>query len=84
VDDAGDAGGPFSTATFPNPGTVSNSQCTAGGVGSAVSINGNSVTLTLPITFSQGFAGNQIFFLAARSNTANSGWQAVGTVSVAR
>lgn len=29
-----------------------------------------------------GFCGNQLFFLAARSNTANSNWQPVGSVSV--
>jgi hypothetical protein len=38
--------------------------------------------LTLPITFNAGFAGNQVFFLAARSNSVSSGWQAVGSVTV--
>jgi hypothetical protein len=83
VDDAGDAAGPFAGgATFPNPAAITNSQCTAGGAGSAVSINGNSLTLTLPITLTQSFAGNQLFFLAARSNSVSSNWQPMGSVAV--
>jgi hypothetical protein len=54
-----------------------------GGAGSAVSGSGNTLTLTLTITLSQSFAGNQVFFLAARNNNGqNSNWQAVGTVTV--
>jgi hypothetical protein len=82
VDDAGDAAGPYSGTTLPGSGTVSNSQCTVGGPGSTLSTNGNNLTLTLPITFAPGFAGNQVFFLAARNNSANSGWQAAGSVTV--
>jgi len=82
VDDAGDAGGPYSGMALPGSGAVSNSQCSISGAGASVSGSGNTLTLTLPITFSQSFAGNQLFFLAARSNTANSNWQAVGSVSV--
>jgi len=82
VDDAGDAGGPYSGTVIPGSGTVSNSQCTAGGPGSTFTGSGNTLTLTLPIAFTEAFAGNQIFFLAARSNTVSSGWQAVGSVSV--
>ena len=36
----------------------------------------------MPITFSQPFAGNQVIYAAARSNTLTSGWQSIGTVSV--
>jgi len=82
VDDAGDAGGPYSGMVLPGTGTVSNSQCSISGAGSSVSGSGNTLTLTLSMTFSQTFAGNQIFFLAARNNTLNSNWQAVGSVTV--
>jgi len=82
VDDAGDAAGPYTGTVIPGSGAVSNSQCTVGGAGSTFTASGNILTLKLPITFTQAFAGNQIFFLAARNNTANSGWQAVGTVAV--
>jgi len=61
---------------------VSNSQCSISGAGSSVSGSGNTLTLTLAMTFNQSFAGNQIFFLAARNNALNSNWQAVGSVSV--
>jgi hypothetical protein len=82
VDDAGDAGGPYSAFMIPGTGTASNSQCSIAGTGATVTASGNNLTLTLPITFTTAFAGNQIVFLAARSNTQNSGWQAVGTVQV--
>jgi len=83
VDDAGDAGGPYSGMVLPGSGSVSNSQCTIGGAGSQVSGSGNTLTVTLAITFTQSFDGNQVFFLAARNNNGqNSNWQAAGTVSV--
>ena len=82
VDDAGDSGGPFTGFVLPGSGTAQNSQCTVGGAGSSVTATGNTLTLTLPITFNAGFAGNQVFFLAARSNSVSSGWQAVGSVTV--
>jgi len=82
VDDAGDAGGPYSGMVLPGNGTVSNSQCSITGTGSSINGSGNILTVTLAMTFSPSFAGNQLFFLAARSNTANSNWQAVGSVSV--
>lgn len=84
VDDAGDAGGPFSGIVLPGSGTARNSQCIISGAGASVSGTGNTLTVTLPVTFSQGFAGNRVLFLAARSNTANSGWQAEGTVTVSQ
>jgi hypothetical protein len=82
VDDAGDAAGPFTGFTVPPGGSASNSQCTVGGAGAALSGSGTTLTVTLPITFSASFAGNQVFFLAARSNSANSNWQAVGSIAV--
>jgi hypothetical protein len=83
VDDAGDAGGPFSNVLLPSAGTAFNSQCTISGTGSAVTGSGNTVTVTLPITFAQNFLGNLIVYAAARNNNGqNSGWQAVGSVIV--
>jgi len=83
VEDDGDAGGPFAGGMLlPGTNTVQNSQCSISGAGSSVATNGNNLTLTLAITFSQGFRGNQIVFTAARSATQNSGWQAMGTWTV--
>jgi hypothetical protein len=82
VDNAGDAGGPYSGMVLPSSSTVQNSQCSISGTGSSVSGSGNTLTLTLAITFQSSFAGNQIFFLAARNNTVNSNWQPVGTNTI--
>jgi len=82
VDDAGDAAGPYSGFTLPGTGTARNSQCTVGGAGASISGSGNTLTVSLPITFAHAFAGNQVLFLAARSNAKNSDWQAVGSVTV--
>jgi len=82
VDDAGDAGGPYSMLTLPANGSVSNSQCSVFGQNSSVSASGSTLTLNLSMSFTQGFAGNRIVYMAARSNTANSDWQAAGTIGV--
>jgi hypothetical protein len=86
VDDAGDSGGPYSGMLLPPvPGasSISNGQCTIDGSRSFAAGNGNTLTLTLAVTFTQSFAGNQIAYAAARNNSGqNSGWQAVGTADV--
>jgi hypothetical protein len=82
IDNAGDAGGPFSGMLLPGSSSVSNSQCIVSGAGSSATGNGTGLQVTLAIQFTQGFTGNQIVYAAARSNSANSGWQAIGTVSV--
>jgi hypothetical protein len=84
VDDAGDGGyASGSPISLPSNGTMQNGQCTISGTGSAVSANGKTLTLRLAITFSSSFAGNRVFYVAARNNsTGNSGWQALGTWNV--
>jgi len=83
VDDAGDAGGPYSGMVLPGSASVSNSQCSISAAGSSVGGTGNTLTLTLAITFAQSFAGNQLFFLAARNASGqNSNWQAVGSAAI--
>ncbi|HEY1758522.1 MAG TPA: Ig-like domain-containing protein [Bryobacteraceae bacterium] len=80
-----DAGGGYVSGTpvlLPSSGSFENSQCTINGSGSSVSASGNTLTLTLNITFAPAFAGNKIFYMAARSATQNSGWQALGTWNV--
>jgi hypothetical protein len=83
VDDAGDGGYVIGSPMFlPSSNSLHNNQCTVNGAGSSVSASGNTLTLTLAVTFSPSFAGNKIFYMAARSNTQNSGWQALGTWNV--
>ena len=60
-----------------------NSQCSLNASGSSVFASGNTLTLTLAITFSESFSGNRVFYLATGSKGGqNSGWQAVGAVNV--
>src|SRR5205823_3589833 len=81
VDDAGDAGGPFvGQMTIDGSAvTMENSQCSISGSGSSRSGVGNTLTLTLNVTFKSGLAGNRIVYMAARDQAQNnSGWQAYG------
>jgi hypothetical protein len=84
VDDAGDGGyAAGSPMLLSSGGTLQNNQCAINTVGSSASASGNTLTLNLNLTFKAGFAGNQIFYLAARNaSTGNSGWQSVGSVTV--
>jgi hypothetical protein len=84
VDDSGDGGyASGSPIALPGSSSLQNSQCTINGTGSSVAASGNTLTLTLAITFNSSFAGNQVFYLAAVNHSAgNSGWQAVGSVTV--
>jgi Domain of unknown function DUF11 len=83
VDDADDGGyAPGSPMPLPSSNSVSNGQCTLNGAGSSISASGNQLTLNLAITFNPAFGGNKAFYMAARSKTQNSGWQALGTWKV--
>ncbi|HYW48037.1 MAG TPA: hypothetical protein VE959_34555 [Bryobacteraceae bacterium] len=82
VDNAGDAGGPYSGMVLPGSGSVSNGQCSITGAGSLVAGSGNTLTLTLPITFTPAFAGNKVVYLSAQDASSNTGWQALGTWTV--
>jgi virginiamycin B lyase len=86
VDDAGDAGGPFagSIVLNGNAGAIQNSQCSINGVGASAVSNGNTLTLTLNITFKPPFAGNRIVWVAGRDMAGgnNTDWNAMGTSTV--
>jgi hypothetical protein len=84
VDDAGDGGYVRgSPILLSSGGTLQNSQCTTNAAQSSATANGNTLTLNLAMAFSSSFVGNQVFYLAARNNSGgNSGWQAVGSVTV--
>jgi uncharacterized repeat protein (TIGR01451 family) len=85
VDDAGNAGGPFAGGMALNgTGGIQNSQCQVAGAGSSAAFNGNNMTLTLRLTFSAGFRGNRILYVAGRDRAErnNTDWQAMGTWTV--
>ncbi len=76
--DAGNSvSGPITPGTA---GSLANSQCTLSGAASTVSGAGNTLTLTLDITFNPAFTGlKSIFGFASDSNSLDSGWQMLGT-----
>jgi uncharacterized repeat protein (TIGR01451 family) len=82
VDDAGDAGGPFQGMVLPGAGSIRNSQCAILGTDASVTTQGNTLQLTLPISFLQGFTGGHVVYLSARNTTQNSGWQPLGAILV--
>ena len=84
VNDAGDAGGPFAgSLVLSGSGSVGNSQCTINGVGSSAVASGNTLTLTLNMSFSTAFGGNKVVYLAARDTAfSNTGWQTLGAHGV--
>jgi hypothetical protein len=61
-------------------GSVRISQCTVTGAGSFASGSGDTLTLTLNMSFPAAFAGNRVIYLPARdaSEANNSGKQALG------
>jgi len=59
-------------------GSIGNSQCTVASAGSQAAGVSDTLTLTLSLTFSPKFAGNQIVYMAARGAQYNSGWQPEG------
>jgi len=61
-------------------GSVTNNSCTLTGAGLASVASGNSLTLTLPLSFKPGFAGARSFFATATDSTGlTSGWIVAGT-----
>jgi hypothetical protein len=86
VDDAGDAGGPFAGSMVLNgsAATIQNSQCSINGAASSVTAAGDTLQLTLAITFQSGLTGSHVIWLAGRdaAGANNTGWQAMATGSV--
>ena len=55
--------------------SISNSQCTLSGTGTAVSTAGNKMTVTVALTFSGSFSGSQNVYLEANGGNSSSGWR---------
>jgi hypothetical protein len=69
--------------TTGNAGTISNSSCTLDGPGSSFAINGNTVTITLGISFPAAFLGVHPIMASAAGATAFSSTVPLGFVNVA-
>ncbi len=59
-------------------GFTENSQCRVDAVGSARSISGNTLTLTVKLTFKTPFNGRKIVYGGVQTTGGNSGWHAMG------
>jgi hypothetical protein len=60
-------------------GTLENSQCRVESVGSSRSVSGNTLTLTVKLTFKTPFNGRKIIYGGVQTTTGgNSGWHAMG------
>ncbi len=74
-----DAGLLWSAPIPAGSGTLANSQCAISGVGVSGSAAGDTLTVTLPVTFSPTFAGTKnIYLLAIDASGANSNWHLKG------
>ncbi len=80
VHDAGTGSGLSAPLVLGSAGSASNSQCSIAGLGSSVVESGNSLTLTLVVSFTGSFTGNRVIYMAAQSViNVSSGWQTMGT-----
>jgi len=78
VPDNGD-GNQATAMPIAGGGTLENSQCRVESVGSARSDSGNTMTLTVKLTFKTPFNGRKIIYGGVQTTTnANSGWHAIG------
>jgi len=79
----GDSGTTWQTATLGASTTLQNSQCSFSAAGVSVALNGNTLTLNVPMTFFPGYAGSKnIYMYALDVSGGNSGWQQLGTWTV--
>ncbi len=74
----------FQPATLGAASTLQNSQCSLNVAASTVTLSGNSLTLNLAMTFKTAYAGvKNIYLRAVDVSGSNSGWQPLGTWTVA-
>jgi hypothetical protein len=83
IPDNGD-GSQATSILLSSGGTLSNSQCSVSAQGASAQTSGNTLTVTLPITFTNAFAGFEAVWMAAQTlnGAQTSPWQALGAWSV--
>jgi hypothetical protein len=78
-----DAGTGWTAAAPGAATTLQNSQCAVSAAASSVTLNGNTFTWNLAMTFQAAYAGAQnIYMYTADVSGSNSGWQQLGTWTV--
>jgi hypothetical protein len=78
-----DAGAQPASSIGPGTGSQQNSQCVLNGGGSSVSTTGNTLTLSLALTFQAAFIGQKNIYMDAANPYETVSWQAVGTWALA-
>ncbi|MCX6602055.1 MAG: hypothetical protein NTV52_00465 [Acidobacteria bacterium] len=83
VNDAGPDAGLSPALTLGGAGSVSNSQCSVAGTGSSATVTGNTLVITLNISFTTSFGGNKVIYAAARNTDGvTAGWRTMGVHAV--
>jgi hypothetical protein len=77
-----DAGTNWMSAVMGTATTLQNNQCAIAVGSSHTNTNGNTLTVTLAMTFSGGFAGAKNTYMYATNGVINSGWQDRGDWNV--
>jgi len=78
-----DASNTWQTVVAGSSTTVTNSRCSLSGTGMTISANGNSLVITLPMSFAPGYTGVHNFYAyLADASGLNSGWASPGTWTV--
>jgi phage baseplate assembly protein gpV len=79
-----DAGTAWSSPVAPGTAvTLSNSQCSINVAAASVTVSGTDLTLNLPVTFAAAYAGAKSTYMYAAGSSASSGWQTLGSWTVA-
>jgi hypothetical protein len=79
----GDNGTTWESATLGTATTLQNSQCVVSAANTTVTLNGNMLTLNLPMIFEPAYQGTKNIYLRALDvSGANSGWQQLGNCTV--
>jgi hypothetical protein len=79
---AGDSGSFAGAAVIGSPGTLQNSQCAVDAGASSVTVSGNTLTLTLALSFKTAFAGAKNVYMEVQNSSFDSGWALRGTYTV--
>jgi hypothetical protein len=77
-----DSGSMPASGITPGSGSQQNSQCTLNGAGSAVSVSGSELTLTVSLAFQPAFTGAKTVYAEALNSSGTTGWQQVGVWTV--
>ncbi len=78
-----DSGTAWLPATLGSATTLQNSQCSVNVESVTVALSGNTLTLTLTVTFKSAFAGaRNVYLRAVDVSRSNGGWQQLGTWTV--